>query len=192
MLLFFMRHGRTKLTGTFCGSLNPPLNRRGKADIQAAARALSKYPVDLCYFSPQRRAKETATMVCRRLRHVHQISEPLLKEIDFGAWEGLRFSDVETKWPSLAQAWAKDPMKVRIPGAESFPSLRRRVRRFLKKAKKLLHSQNVLIVAHGGTLAAIMMELLKRPNREYPEHIQPPGSVRKMDGRTLRWVYRPC
>ena len=186
-----MRHGRTKLSGTFCGSSNPPLNRRGKAQARSAAKALSKTPIDLCYFSPQRRARETAAIVCDR-RGIRRRPDPLLREIGFGAWEGLRFSAVEMRWPARARAWAKDPLKVRVPGGETFASLRRRVKRFLARKKDSFRSQNVLIVAHGGTLAAMMTELLKRPNREYPEHIQPTASIRRVQGRRVKWVNRPC
>ena len=109
MPLFLMRHGRTKLSGTFLGTSNPSLNRRGMSEVRAAARALSRYSLDLCYSSPQRRAKETSAIVCRSHPPLRQTSDPLLKEIRFGAWEGLRFSQVEAKWPSLAQAWVKNP-----------------------------------------------------------------------------------
>ena len=114
-----MRHGpRTKLTGTFSGSINPSLNARGQVrKPRAAARALSHYPIDLCYFSPQRRAKETVlpSSIVAHPKAFVKFQNPLLKEIRFGQWEGLRFSEVEAKWPSLAKAWAKNPLKVRVP-----------------------------------------------------------------------------
>jgi broad specificity phosphatase PhoE len=66
------------------------------------------------------------------------------------------------------------------------------VKHFLDHTKKSFQSQNVLIVAHGGTLAAMMTELLHRPNREYPDHIQPTASIRRVQGRRVTWVHRPC
>src|SRR5262245_50092836 len=128
MPLFLVRHGETRLSGTYCGSLNPPLNARGRAQARTAARILSRYPIHRCYASPLRRAQETAIILQR------QIKQPIrtrasLREIHFGLWEGLRFQDLKKRWPDLARRWAVDPMTVRMPQGESFASLQRRVKR---------------------------------------------------------------
>jgi len=135
--------------------------------------------------SPQRRAKETAAII-RRARRVPQTTQASLKELHFGLWEGLRFEAIEKKWPRLAQRWAKDPTKIRIPGAETLLALRQRVKRFLKQNQNTFMTHNVLVVAHGGTLSAIVLELLRLPLREFPKHIQPPGSVRRIQGNKIR------
>jgi len=191
MPIYLMRHGRTRLTGTFCGSSNPPLTARGRAEARSAARTLSTASIDLCISSPQRRAQETARIVCRQLS-VRLVTHPLLKEFRFGAWEGLAFREIEKKWPKLAQAWLMDPTRVRIPKAETFASLKKRVRRFLAYVKKQFPELNVLIVAHGGSLSAILLELLRLPNRKFPVHIQPLASIRSVQGRRVHWVHRPC
>jgi alpha-ribazole phosphatase len=191
MSIFLMRHGETRLTGCYCGSLNPPLTSRGRAQAGAAARQLAKYPIDVCYSSPQLRAKQTATLIHHRL-HVPVVSNSSLRELHFGAWEGLWFQDIEKKWPRLAKQWADDPMAVRIPRAETFVSLRQRIKRFLSGIKKQFSERHVLIVAHGGSLSAIVLELLGLPDKEFPKHIQPTGSIRRIQGKTLSWVGQPC
>ena len=192
MSMYLMRHGRTRLHGTFSGSINPSLSARGRAQAALSARAISAFPIQRIYSSPQRRAVQTARIVRRRLPKALLTTNSLLKEIRFGVWEGLRFPEVERKWPALAKAWAKNPLKVKIPKGESFTSLRRRVKRFLAENKNDFKSGDILIVAHGGTLSAIAMELLKRPSREYPYHLQPTASIRKISGRMVSWVFKPC
>ena len=185
--IFLVRHGETRLTGTFCGSSDPTLSSSGRAQAVSAARRLAQFPIGVSFVSPQRRAKETAAII-RRSLHVPQMTQVSLHELHFGVWEGLRFKAIEKKWPRLARRWAEDPTKVRIPGAETFGSLRRRIKRFLEKNRSTFLKRNVLVIAHGGTLSAIVLELLKLPLREFPKHIQPPGSIRMIEGNKIKAV----
>jgi len=179
MPLYLVRHGATRLSGRFCGVSNPPLNADGRAQARTARRALSRAAITMCYCSPSLRARQTARLVwpdgpirvCAGLR-----------ELNFGAWEGLRFSEIETRWPARAKAWARHPLRARIPNGETMASLRQRIRRFLRTIKP----GNALIVAHGGSLAALIVELLKRPGRELPGYIPPRGSVQRFSEGRLR------
>jgi broad specificity phosphatase PhoE len=189
--VYLVRHGETVRSGTFCGSSNPPLSHHGRAQAATAAMRLGRFPIDLIYVSPQRRAKETATIIHRNLNVPHT-THANLKEIHFGVWEGLRFEAIQKKWPTLARRWAQDPTTVRIPGAETLGSLRRRIRRFLKMNRNDFMSHNVLVVAHGGTISAMVLELLEFPDQDFPKFIQPTGSIRMIRGRTLRWIHPPC
>jgi broad specificity phosphatase PhoE len=188
---FLARHGETALSGSYCGSTNPPLTLQGRIQGRSAARHLARFPIDICYSSPLRRARETASIIHRQL-DVPLITHPLLQELHFGAWEGLRFPDIERRWPELADRWVKDPASVRIPKGEAFSSLQKRVKRFLASVQERLSNQNILIVAHGGSLAAMTLELLGLPIQRFSEHIQPAGSVRMIQGKTLRWIHPAC
>ena len=108
-----------------------------------------------------------------------------LRELHFGSWEGLKFEDLEKKWPKLAKRWAIDPMKVAIPRGEPFSSLQLRVKRFLVAIRHRLSTENILVVAHGGTNAAITLNLLGLPAKEFPKQIQSLGSIRKIDGARM-------
>jgi len=186
MPIFLVRHGETRLTGAFCGSSDPGLTPKGRAQARRAARQLSKFSIDRCYCSPLLRTRQTAAIAARRVKRP-VIVKAALRELDFGRWEGLRFPDIEKQWPTLASRWAKDPMSVRIPGSESFIALRERVKRFLTAImKKPLQDSAILIVGHGGSLAAIVLELLRLPNKEFPKHIPAPGSVRRIDGGNMQ------
>src|SRR5689334_9163810 len=117
MPIYLFRHGETRLSGTFCGSSDPPLTRRGRAQAEAAGRFLSRFSIDRCYFSPLLRARQTAEAMHRHLP-VQFVTRHALRELSFGDWEGLRFDEARTRWPRLAKEWAKDPITTRIPGAE--------------------------------------------------------------------------
>jgi len=185
MPLFLVRHGETRLSGTFCGSSNPPLNAHGRAQAAAAARCLSRFSFDYAYISPLRRVQETAAII-RHRSNVSLVTRLALREIHFGIWEGRSFQEIDKKSPGLSRRWLQDPTTVRIPQAESFASLRRRTRRFLSVITPRMVRENVLVVAHGGTNSAIILQLLGLPDTEFRKQIQPLASVRMIDGRKMK------
>jgi broad specificity phosphatase PhoE len=176
--LFLVRHGRTLLAGTYCGRANPPLSALGCSEALGAARRLARLPIETCFTSPLLRARQTAEIISRSTS-IPVTIEPSLRELDFGRWEGLKFKDVEKKWPRQARQWAEDPSMVRIPGGERFSALRKRVGGFLKLISRL-KEKNVLIVAHGALLSALTLEAFGLPDREFGRHTQPTGSIRKL------------
>ncbi len=190
MNYLLVRHGETPMAGRYCGRLNPALTPRGRSQIKAAARRIGRTPIEACYSSPQRRAIESARILSRSLK-VPITRSTLLKEFNFGDWEGLRFNEIVRKWPNLAARWAIDPTTVRIPGGETFPALRRRVRQFVSRSQPSVKGGTVMIVAHGATLAAIALEILNRPDADFPRFMQPLGSVRRIRGQAVDWV-TPC
>src|SRR5579864_5761376 len=127
MPLYLVRHGETRLSGTFCGATNPPLSPVGRYQVRCATRCLAKSPIEVCYASPLLRAKQTAAIMTRR-RGIPLLSEFSLRELHFGEWERLTFADVERRWPRLAARWIVDPTRVRIPKGETFVSLRKRIK----------------------------------------------------------------
>jgi len=189
--IFLVRHGESALSGSFCGSTDPPLTSRGRMQAQRAARRLSRFSIDVFYSSPLLRALQTA-LVIERQAGVSPTTRSSLREIHFGAWEGMRFEEIRDKWPRLAERWAKDPMTARIPGAEPFASLRRRIKRFLWSTRIRFLERNVLIVAHGGPLSAITLALLGLPDRDLFRHIPPLGSVQVIRGQNRKRIHPIC
>lgn len=195
MAIFLVRHGETRLSGTYCGSTNPPLNPRGRDQIKAAARILDKYPIDFCYASPLVRTQQTAKILNSRLKLPVQ-TRLALREMHFGAWESLKFEEIAQRWPRLAEQWMKNPTAVRIPKGETFEQVRGRAKRFLQAVKDRMGGRNVLVVSHGGTLAALVLEILRLPSKDFAKHMQPLGSIRMIEKRAVTWIHpvskSPC
>jgi len=185
MTIFLVRHGETRLSGTFCGSSNPQLSSLGKNQAAEAAKHLSSFSINSCYSSPLLRAEQTADLIWKKRASPIE-KHSALRELHFGAWEGLRFEDIQKKWPTLAAQWIKDPMNVHIPRAESFASLRKRIRGFINSISDKLLKQNVMFVAHGGSLAAIVLEMLGLPDHHFPKLIAPTGSVRMIQEKQIK------
>jgi len=189
MTLLLARHGECTASGTYCGRTDAPLTEKGRQQAAALSRALEAYPIKACFTSPLLRALETARVALDG-RDVPLSIDERLREVDFGAWEGLKHAEIEPRWPKLIPAWLSDPSGVDIPEGEPFSSLRRRVREFLSEHAQSALSDNILIVAHGGPLAVVSLELLGHPGTEFFNHVPSLGSLRLID--VERRAVLPC
>ena len=164
MPIYLIRHAEPELRGCFLGRTDPPLTAAGHA---AAAASLSGLRVAALYVSPLRRAMQTAAAI----GGVTPVVLAELAEIDFGAWEGLTWEEIEQRWPDAACRKVEDWLGVTAPGGETWTHFRARVDRAL--ARVLAGPQPAAVVAHMVVNAALAERLLgcdpKRFRQEYGE-----------------------
>src|SRR4051812_42560981 len=107
-----MRHGETEwnAAGRFQGPLDSPLTRRGRGQAAQLGRALATVLGDRStplHVSPLGRAQETAAIVSCHIPSVGPaLSEPHLREVSTGSWDGLTHQDIDAGWPG---AWMARP-----------------------------------------------------------------------------------
>ena len=58
--VLFIRHAETDMAGTFCGHSNPPINARGRQQIQTLMDALKGEEINCIFTSDLERAPATA------------------------------------------------------------------------------------------------------------------------------------
>src|SRR4051794_32967547 len=116
----FVRHGQTdcSLQNSFCGSVDVPLNANGHRMAEAIAESYADCPWVAIFSSPLQRARDTAAPLARRMGLPLQIEDGL-REIAYGAWDGMLQSLVEELYPEEFKAWADDPAHVAPPGGET-------------------------------------------------------------------------
>jgi broad specificity phosphatase PhoE len=139
------------------GELDVALSVEGRA--QAACVKLPHHP-DVVYVSPRQRALETARIVAP---NAPLSVEPALREIDFGAFEGLSYDEAQARDPELYRAWMERPTEVTFPGGESWARVRERVGALSRELRARHARETILIVAHGGPLRALLAEALGLP-----------------------------
>ncbi|MEU7553858.1 bifunctional RNase H/acid phosphatase [Streptomyces sp. NPDC044571] len=157
-----LRHGETALTPQkrFSGSggSDPELSPAGRRQAAAVAEALAaRGTVQTVISSPLRRCRETAQAVADRLG-LGVTVEQGLREVDFGAWEGLTFAEVQERFPDDLQAWLDSPKAAPTGGGESFAAATRRISATRDRLLAAHAGRTVLLVTHV-TPVKIMVRL---------------------------------
>lgn len=157
MKVVLLRHGRTAWTGLrYCGTNDPPLTREGSVEVKVAADRIAvlglALPVVLA--SPMQRTRQTAGMVAASLG-VAVECDGRLREVDFGEAEGLTFSEVAARWPSLANAMSRSLGDIDWPGGERAAALHERTQAFWDERVEPA-GRDLVIVSHGATLDALV------------------------------------
>lgn len=83
-------------------------------------------------------------------------AEPDLRELHFGAWEGLDFDTIARRWPHENARWWDDPGPSAAPGGESFHDLQTRVSRAITRLHATVGGGDIVAVAHMGTILAAL------------------------------------
>ena len=176
-LLFLFRHAETELTqGRYCGSGDPPLSERGRDQAARIAELLRRRPIAAIYSSPQGRAVQTAEPSGQALDLEVRTVEHL-REIDFGAWEGLSFEAAREHYPEAWRARQADPYSAAAPGGETYRDLAARV---IPAFDDLLvrHCDNFIAVfGHQSVNRVFLAYLLGIPVAYYRRIGQEPGAV---------------
>lgn len=147
--LLLLRHGQTEMSAQrrYSGRGNPPLNEVGWRQAGLAARYLTqRRGIAAVVSSPLQRAHDTATTAARALGLDVIVDQDLI-ETDFGAWEGLTFTEAAERDPELHRRWLYDTGTI-PPGGESFDDVLRRVRRCRDRILATYGGENVLVVSH--------------------------------------------
>lgn len=154
--LWLIRHGATTTApATCCGWSDP-----GLADPEATGRSMRALAsaigaADRILTSDLERAVATARMLAGSLRApVRQLRS--LREIGFGAWEGLSWAEIAARHPAAHRDHISKWRTAAFPGGESVPMLWRRVARVAGR----LPAGCTVVVAHAGSLRALAAAVL--------------------------------
>lgn len=162
-----LRHGETALTPQkrFSGSggSDPELSPAGRRQAAAVAEALAaRGTVQTVICSPLRRCRETAQAVADRLG-LEVTVEDGLREVDFGAWEGLTFAEVRDRFPDDLQAWLDSPKAAPTGGGESFTAATRRISATRDRLLAAHAGRTVLLVTHVTPVKILVRLALGAP-----------------------------
>ena len=204
--IHFIRHGITagNENGWYYGSIDIPLSERGVSQLQKL-RADGIYPnaqgAD-CYTSGMLRTEQTFQTIYGDLPHK---ALPLLREMNFGAWEGMTFDEIkaDTARKELFKTWMSttDGSFAFPEGGDSINSFYARIRSGLKELEGLhrlkelscRHNGNdavSLIVCHGGVIAAAMEHYFPGQRENFWQWIPDPGhgyTVCFTDSKAAEW-----
>jgi alpha-ribazole phosphatase len=176
--LLLVRHGLTDWNAAqrFQGQHDVPLNAVGQRQAAALSDRLAGEAIRAIFASDLQRALVTAQAIASR--HTCSISfEPRLREVSFGAWEGLTYAEIAARHPAMLAAWEENILENAPPGGETLAQLAGRVQAVLDELLPAYPDDSLLLVAHGGTLQVLICLVLGLPPEKYWQFHLSPGSL---------------
>ncbi|MDP4151656.1 MAG: 2,3-bisphosphoglycerate-dependent phosphoglycerate mutase [Bacteroidota bacterium] len=164
-LLVIVRHGQSvwNLENRFTGETDVDLTALGRDEARAAGKKLKGFTFAHGFTSVLRRAEETLQLI---LEEIGRTDLPIsrnkaLNERNYGQLQGMNKAETALKYGDRQVALWRRSYDVRPPGGESLQDTVARVIPYYQAAIEplLAAGQNILIVAHGNSLRALMMHL---------------------------------
>jgi 2,3-bisphosphoglycerate-dependent phosphoglycerate mutase len=174
-LLVLVRHGQSdwNLKNLFTGWRDVGLTEKGIAEARAAGKRLKARGLhfDVAFTSALVRAQRTLDLVLGEMGEtdVTVFKDQALNERDYGDLSGLNKDDARKKWgEEQVRIWRRS-YDVAPPGGESLKDTAARVLPYYIQdiLPPVLRGDNVIVVAHGNSLRALVMVL----ERLSPENI---------------------
>jgi 2,3-bisphosphoglycerate-dependent phosphoglycerate mutase len=164
-LLVLIRHGQSiyNLENRFTGNLDVPLTSWGEQEAKQAGAKLKDFNFLYAYTSVLKRAEESLRIILEEIQqtHIPVIKNEALNERMYGSLQGLNKAEVAKKYgENQLEIWRRS-YEVRPPDGESLEDTYNRIVPYYKQEiePKLKSGKNILIVAHGNSLRALMMYL---------------------------------
>ena len=135
---YLVRHGETEWNRArrIQGQGDVPLNRQGQTQASLLGLRLGETAFSAVYASDLSRAMATARLaVGESGREIAPVAE--LREIAYGEWEGLTFTEVEARDPEgFAERMLRQNDRYTPPGGENVHQFVERVRRFHDRVRE--------------------------------------------------------
>tara|TARA_Y100000996_G_scaffold402493_1_gene374517 strand:+ start:3614 stop:4246 length:633 start_codon:yes stop_codon:yes gene_type:complete len=180
--LILLRHGQSQwnLENRFTGWKNVDLTQKGVEEAMLAGKLMKEknIKIDLVFSSDLKRANETAKLAISQMnlknlydkdKNLIMVKDRSLNERDYGDLVGLNKDETAEKYgKEQVHIWRRS-FEIPPPGGESLKNVLERVKPYFRQNIKneIENEKNVLIVAHGNSLRAIMIAI----NLYKPEQI---------------------
>ncbi|MEK7516977.1 MAG: 2,3-diphosphoglycerate-dependent phosphoglycerate mutase [Patescibacteria group bacterium] len=163
--LIFVRHGESEWNakGVWTGLTDISLSEKGREEAILAGSKLKNSKIDLAYTSPLIRAKQTLSEIKNvlNLSNLETIENLALNERDYGELTGKNKWQIEEevgrdKFQKIRRGW-----NTPIQNGETLKDVYNRVVPYYQSEilPKLQEGKNILIVAHGNSLRALVKYL---------------------------------
>ena len=163
--LILLRHGQSQwnLENRFTGWVDVPLSPTGEDEARAAGEKLRGWHIDKLYTSVLRRAVDTATLALEAAGTTVPVTErdAALNERMYGDLQGLNKAEAAKRFGDAQIKLWRRSYDVRPPGGESLADTAARVLPYWEShiLPDLKAGRDVLVVAHGNSLRALVMHL---------------------------------
>jgi 2,3-bisphosphoglycerate-dependent phosphoglycerate mutase len=164
-LLVIVRHGQSlwNLENRFTGEVDVVLTPLGREEARSAGKKLKGIPFSHGFTSILCRAEETLSLILEEIGdpELPVSRDKALNERNYGNLQGFNKDGIAKQYGDAQVAIWRRSYTVRPPGGESLQDTAARVLPYYTSTIEplLTDGKNVLVVAHGNSLRALMMHL---------------------------------
>jgi broad specificity phosphatase PhoE len=185
--LWLLRHGETEGESSvrLHGVSDVALDATGREQMRRAGAVVQTLGIERVITSPLRRARDAVALVLPQWSGPVAVV-PDLREIDFGAWEGLTLEEVARVDPAGYAAFLRRDAEFTFPGGDQRLAFRQRIADAAHRELGAAAAPTTLGILHKGVIKGILAALADLPPEEALElpvelgslHLltRPPGS----------------
>ena len=169
--LVLIRHGQSQwnLENRFTGWIDQPLSPKGEEEAKSAGDKIKGMKFDKVFTSVLQRAIKTYEIAAKEANiNISAVQDKALNERMYGDLQGLNKDECREKFGAeQVHIWRRS-YDIPPPGGESLKDTAERVMPYYhsKIEPELKAGKNILIVAHGNSLRALIMYLDKLSGEE--------------------------
>jgi len=160
LTLDLMRHGEPVGGRRYRGQIDDPLSERGWVQMRSALG--DARPWSRIVSSPLARCRAFAEELAGRHGLPLRV-DARLREVGFGAWEGMSAAEIERETPGALARFKADPIGARPPGAEPLADFYQRVTAAVETVLAEHPDEHVLLVGHAGVIRMALAGALAIP-----------------------------
>ena len=180
MELILIRHLKTpgNEKRQYIGSTDEDLSEQEVLNFKKKCKQASYPQVQQVIVSPMKRCVQTAELIYLNMQ---MQLEPLLKECDFGIFEGKTYEELKDR--AEYQAWLDSAGTIAFPEGEEQKEFRSRcVRGMLCQVDRLCEEnvESAAFVVHGGTIMAALEQLAEDQKDFYHWQVENGGGYRML------------
>lgn len=148
--LYLVRHCEAEgnIKRIFQGHIDSEISENGVRQLERLTERFQDIPLDGIVSSPLKRAYRTAQAV--NGRHGLAIeTDPRLKEINGGRWEGKAWDDLDSLYPEEGAAWLHTPWSFHPREGESMQAVYERMAQALSDIAARFEGKTAVVTSHG-------------------------------------------
>ena len=159
--IILIRHGSIddKYRGRYIGSTDVPLSEKGIKESEAIGEYIRDIDCDHIFSSPMLRVRQTfeTALSPEKIKNIKYFDN--IREIDFGAWEGKTFEEIEEEYPGEAEDWTKPANNFAFPEGSNLNDFHEGIDLFKQTLVNSVGSR-IMVFAHGGVILALLCNVL--------------------------------
>ncbi len=151
-----VRHGESEgnYKQMFLGHTDLDLTELGHRQAEATAELLKDVQIDALYSSDLKRAWQTAEHIAEK-HCLSIIADTQLREVYAGEWEGMKYSDINEKYPQEFKYWRTDLGKALCIGGETVKDVFKRVQAELLRLAPMYEGKTVCVATHATPIRVL-------------------------------------